>query len=251
MKSLLIIILILLNASINFSQSLVIENGAEVNVINTADICVQNGTITGNLTGNGTVCGEPLPVTLMSFTYSVLKNIVGLYWTIEKELNNIGFDVERKITDGNWEKAGFVKGFGTTNEQKKYNYEDKKLKPGKYSYRLKQIDFNGNFEYFMLNEDVLVKPPDKFSISQNYPNPFNPTTKIDFEIPSDSRVNIIVYDILGREVRKLINSELKKTGYYSIDFSANDLASGMYIYRMIANNKDKNLILTKRMVVIK
>lgn len=196
--------------------------------------------------------GTALPVELISFSASVEKNNVKLYWNTASEINNKGFDIERKIIGANdWEKITFIKGKGNSTSLTHYIFEDKKLNTGKYIYRLKQIDHNSNVEYFMLNQDVNIAPPEKFSLSQNYPNPFNPTTKIDFELPFDSKVKIAVYDLLGREVKILINSELKKAGYYSVDFSANNLASGIYIYRMTAYNQNKDFTLTKKMVIVK
>jgi hypothetical protein len=70
-----------------------------------------------------------------------------------------------------------------------------------------------------------------FELSQNYPNPFNPATKIKFELPKDGHVTLIVYNMLGQEVKVLIN-EFKEAGYYSIDFNAEELLSGMYFYKL-------------------
>ena len=79
-------------------------------------------------------------------------------------------------------RVGFVNGNGTTTETQSYSFMDENLVSGKYLYRLKQIDFDGSFEYS--NEvEVIVTVPDRFELSQNYPNPFNPTTKISFSIP--------------------------------------------------------------------
>ncbi len=88
--------------------------------------------------------------------------------------------------------------------------------------------------------------PDKYSISQNYPNPFNPSTKIDFELPYDGIVNIVVYDLSGREIVNLVN-EIKTAGYYTLQFNASDLASGMYFYRIIVGN----FVDSKKMLVLK
>ena len=131
---------------------------------------------------------DPLPVELSAFTSTVSNRDVTLNWSTASELNNSGFDIERSLTEGQWTKAGNVQGNGTTNELKNYQFTDKNLSSGTYSYRLKQIDFNGNFEYFNLNEEIIVGIPDQFSLSQNYPNPFNPTTKIDFQLPDRKSV---------------------------------------------------------------
>lgn len=199
----------------------------------------------------------PLPVQLSSFTSSPRGRNINLDWVTASEINNSGFNVERagirhQATD-NWERIGFVNGKGTVNTATKYSFEDKNLQTGKYKYRLKQIDNNGNFEYFALNGEVEVGVPNKFNITQNYPNPFNPTTKIDFDLPSNSKINIVLYDISGREVKTLVN-EARSAGYYTVNFNASDLSSGMYFYRIIAveDSPGRNIfVMTKKMMMVK
>ena len=83
-------------------------------------------------------------------------------------------------------------------------------------------------------------------LSNNYPNPFNPTTKIEFAIPKNSYVTLKIYDNIGRDVSTLIN-ELKSAGKYSIDFNGNNLASGVYYYKLTSDNFSdiKKMILVK------
>ena len=78
--------------------------------------------------------------------------------------------------------------------------------------------------------------PQAFNLSQNYPNPFNPVTKINYDIPKNSMVKIIIYDILGREVMKLVNNEFKQPGRYVVEFNGTNLASGVYFYRIEAGD---------------
>jgi len=92
--------------------------------------------------------------------------------------------------------------------------------------------------------------PKSFDLSQNFPNPFNPTTKIDYELPQDCNVKVIMYDALGREIRTLVN-ETKKAGIYTVDFDGNNLASGFYFYRLITNAAGNELIITKKMTFVK
>ncbi|MBK8984029.1 MAG: T9SS type A sorting domain-containing protein [Ignavibacteria bacterium] len=195
--------------------------------------------------------GGALPVELASFTSSINRNNVTLNWSTSKEINNSGFDVERTLSgEGTWTKAGSVSGSGTTDETKSYAFTER-INTGKYSYRLKQIDFNGNFEYFNLLNEIEVGIPDVYKLSQNYPNPFNPTTKIDYDIPYDGNVSILLYDLSGREVAKLVN-EVKTAGYYTAVFNGANLASGMYFYRINASNTNgSNFVTTKKMVMIK
>jgi len=193
----------------------------------------------------------PLPVSLSSFTSSVKLNSVTLNWSTASELNNKGFDIERKEINGNdYSKVGFVEGKGTTNQITNYSFTDSKLNAGKYSYRIKQVDFNGNFEYFSLNSGVEISTPKKFNLSQNYPNPFNPTTKIDYEIPADSKVQITIYDISGKEVMQVVN-EQQKAGFYTAQFNGAKLSSGTYFYKLSLNGANGSEVLTKKMTLIK
>ena len=195
---------------------------------------------------------SPLPVELTSFTASVRDRDVMLRWSTALELNNAGFEVERKLSDGSvsWTNIGFVQGNGTTNEPKNYSFEDKKLNTGKYDYRLKQIDYNNKETVFNLNNIVDVGIPKKSDLSQNYPNPFNPITKIDYNITYNSKVTLKIFDITGREISTLVN-ETQEAGYYTVQFNASEFASGTYFYRMTTEGDQNNFIMTKRMILIK
>ncbi len=123
----------------------------------------------------------PVPVELISFTADVNENNITLNWSTATETNNQGFDVERFVESLNWEKIGFVEGSGTTTELRSYSFVDENVTEGKYSYQLKQIDFDGSFEYSDVVE-IEVGTPNQYSLEQNYPNPFNPTTTISYSI---------------------------------------------------------------------
>ncbi|MBS1551071.1 MAG: T9SS type A sorting domain-containing protein [Bacteroidetes bacterium] len=180
-----------------------------------------------------------LPVEMTSFSSEVNNNEVILKWTTSSELINSGFNVERKnISSGSWIKVGNVAGNGTTNSPHNYSYTDRNLLSGIYSYRLKQIDFNGEIRYFNLNGDVVIGVPSDFELYQNYPNPFNPSTMIYFNIPSEGYVSLKVFNTSGKEVAKLVN-ENKSAGYYSVNFKAADLSSGIYYYRIEFNGISK------------
>jgi len=250
MKIIIIIFTLLISSTLTYAQSIVIGSGAELNATSGADVCATYwGNITGNATGNGTQCNGIMPVELLTFSASVNKTTVSLYWQTAVEINNSGFEVQRTIKDGNdsWAKIGFVNGNGTKNTPTNYTFSDSKIKTGKYNYRLKQIDFNGNFTFYSLNTLITINAPDKFELSQNYPNPFNPTTNIEFQIPVDSKVTLKIYDITGKEVATLINNEFKSADYYTVSFNAVNLASGIYFYR-ITTDKFTSM---KKMVMIK
>ncbi|MCX6162069.1 MAG: T9SS type A sorting domain-containing protein, partial [Ignavibacteriae bacterium] len=194
---------------------------------------------------------NPLPVSLSSFTSALNGRDVKLSWITSSEQNNSGFNIERKSITGDFAKIGFVNGKGTVNTPSSYSFEDKNLQTGKYQYRLKQIDNNGNFEFHNLNGTVEVGIPNKFDLSQNYPNPFNPTTKINFDLPADSKVTLVIYDVTGRQVSKLLNNELRTAGYYTMDFNGSSFASGIYFYRFIAESAGRQTVISKRMTLIK
>ncbi|HEY5535259.1 MAG TPA: T9SS type A sorting domain-containing protein [Ignavibacteria bacterium] len=89
--------------------------------------------------------------------------------------------------------------------------------------------------------------PKSFTLYQNYPNPFNPITKINYDLPKDSKVSLVIYDILGREIVRLVNGEFKPAGRYMIDFNGSNLSSGVYFYKIQAGD----FVSVKRMVLIK
>ena len=175
-----------------------------------------------------------------------------LQWTTASEQNNSGFDIERKSVGENnsWNKIGFVDGRGTANISNTYSYKDTKLESGRYQYRLKQVDFNGNYEYFTLENDVVISLPISFTLGQNYPNPFNPVSKIDFAIPVNGLVTLKVYDILGKEVTVLV-SEVKKAGYYSVKFDGTNLSSGVYFYSINVDGDGQKFSKTLKLVLSK
>lgn len=197
----------------------------------------------------------PMPVELTSFTASVTGNSVVLNWQTSTELNNRGFEVERalnvNVIDGKTEglqfnTIGFVKGQGTSNFSKSYNFTDQLTSFGNYIYRLKQIDLNGAFEYSPnVNVTAGVKPS-TYSLMQNYPNPFNPSTIISFEVPKTSKIKLTVYNMLGQQVAILADGIFGE-GVYQRTFDAAGLSSGVYIYELQSDNFQlrKKMILEK------
>jgi hypothetical protein len=220
-------------------------------------INARDGVLVGALI-NGVTYGTlyPLPVELLSFSSSVNDNDITLSWITATETNNSGFEIQRNTplnplsrgeAEGRdvWENIGFVNGSGTTTETKTYSYKDENLAAGKYQYRLKQIDFDGTFEYSNIIEAEIL-PPAKFSLEQNYPNPFNPSTKISWQSPVSSHQTLKVYDMLGNEIMTLVN-EFRIAGKYEVEFNASTLASGLYFYQI----KCEGLTQTKKMILIR
>ncbi len=192
----------------------------------------------------------PLPVELSSFNSLIFGNNVKLKWTSTSETNNSGFDVERSNVKGQtsdeWTKVSFVQGHGNTSSPINYEFTDRNLSSGKYKYRLKQIDFNGNYDYYDLNDEVVIGNPEKFELSQNYPNPFNPVTHLEFGISDLGFVSLKVYDALGNEVKTLVNGNMSP-GRYKVEFDGSGLASGIYFYKLEADGFAE----TKSMIFLK
>ncbi len=190
---------------------------------------------------------ECIPVEFTSFTATVDSSDVILNWSTATELNSKGFEILRstQIDYNNWKKIGLVSGFGTTTEMHNYSFTDKSLQSGKYQYRLKQIDLDGSFQYSQTIK-AIVEAPTKFKLAQNYPNPFNPSTSIKYAISSRQFVSLKVYDVLGNEVATLVN-EIKKPGYYEVNFNASNLASGVYFYRLASGS----FVSTRKMLLLK
>ncbi len=205
-----------------------------------------NGTLyacTNN--GIGVFVGD-LPVELLSFTGQAEGQNVILNWATASELNNHGFEIQRKFGNNDWVTIGFKEGKGTTSEQSNYSYIDdiSRLSASEVYYRIKQIDFNGSFSY---SDEIKVGLiPLEYNLFQNYPNPFNPVTVIKYSIAERTKVNLTVYDILGNEIKTLVN-ENKEPGYYEINFESENLSSGIYLYRLNTNN----FVSIKKMVIIK
>ncbi|MEB2353934.1 MAG: T9SS type A sorting domain-containing protein [Ignavibacteriales bacterium] len=196
-----------------------------------------------------------VPVELISLTANVEKSTVMLNWITATEVNNSGFQIERRKTwegkNSIWEAIGFINGNGTTTEINSYSYMDEELAAGKYNYRLKQIDFDGSFAYSDIVEVEVALT--EFKLAQNYPNPFNPSTRIQFAVSSTQYVTLKVYDVLGNEIATLVD-EKKSIGNYEVEFNANNLTSGVYFYQLkvyYENDKDGNSVQTKKMVLIK
>ena len=197
------------------------------------------------------------PVELISFSADVNLNDLTLNWITASEINNSGFEIHRKqvlnhqssVGNAEWEIIGFINGNGTSTEPQSYSFVDENLQAGKYRYRLKQIDFDGSFEYSNIIE-IAINSPTKFLLEQNYPNPFNPSTKIKWQSPVSGWQTLKVYDILGNEVATLVD-EYKPVGTYEVEFDASsgirNPVSGIYFYQLKVGNYSD----TKKMLLLK
>jgi len=187
-----------------------------------------------------------IPVELTSFSAIYNKTDITLHWETATEVNNQGFSVERSINYNEWQSIAFIEGSGNSTTPNQYSYIDKNLSSGvtKILYRLKQIDYDGSFEYSDIVEVEVT--PRQYELSQNYPNPFNPTTAIEFSVPIESFVELKVFDILGNEVATLADDNYP-SGNYKADFDGNNLPSGIYLARITAGN----FVQTRKMMLLK
>jgi len=215
----------------------------------TLDFAFVGGTSLADLQANADaaiIYGQNIPVELTFFTANVNaeRNVV-LNWSTATEINNQMFKIERRTNEGQFITIGYVEGFGTTTEPQEYTYFDNTVGTGTYFYRLKQIDFGGQYEYSDEIE-VEVNGPLTFALEQNYPNPFNPSTIIKYSVPENGFVKLSVFNLVGEEVSVLVNQEVD-AGFYESTFSAANLPSGTYFYRLQAGNT----VQVKKMVLLK
>ncbi len=225
-----------------------------------------DGSISANYVASFTDSENPFPITLASFTGTVVNgNNVLLEWMTISEVNNYGFYVERRaVGEPNFVVLpnSFVPGHGTTIEPQYYSWTHENVAPGTYEYRLQQVDMNGSISHSFPVEVTVSGPlgvrdgevvPAAFKLNQNYPNPFNPTTRIGFSLPAGQAgiqgsgfVSLQVYDVLGQEVASLVSGELK-AGSYETTFDAHGLASGVYFYRLsVVPTARRDLVPTSR-----
>jgi hypothetical protein len=201
----------------------------------------------------GVVPTSALPVELTNFSSVVNNGIVNLSWQTATEINNYGFDVERSVVgdqDQPFKKIGFIPGAGNSNSPKNYSFRDQPTEGTSFSYRIKQIDKDGNSKYYDAIT-VTLASKQTAELMDNYPNPFNPSTTIKFYIPNISDVSIKIYDMLGKEVTTLFNKQTE-AGYHIVywngkDNYGNSAASGVYIYKLTAGNFSE----TKKMALLK
>jgi hypothetical protein len=233
-----------------------IPTGSITSTISFTDLTTNTIFILGNHTGGS----NPLPVELSSFTISNKTNTIQINWITSTEKNCSKFEIERSIVkkDGEpatWVTCGIVSASGTSTSQRNYSFIEKNLQVGKYNYRLKMIDYDGSYNYSSIVETEIAVPKN-FDLSQNYPNPFNPSTKINYSLPSDSKIVLEVYNIKGTKVCQLVNEE-QSAGYYSLDFNSTsidkNISSGVYFYRINVIEKvtGNNFSVVKKMMLLK
>lgn len=196
---------------------------------------------------------SPLPVEVTSFTATPANGRIELIWATATESNNYGFDVERRAIKNqstaieDWAKIGFVQGHGSTNAPQSYSFTDASARFGKYSYRLKQIDRNGRFEYHQAVEATVGITPNTVWLDNNYPNPFNPSTKISFVLGTTGHAVLSVYNLLGERIATLVEGQFGAGEIQTVTFDASAYASGIYYYQLKSGSSTE----IKKMMLLK
>jgi len=177
----------------------------------------------GNVSGFSIVASDQtVPVELVSFRARTAENTVELTWQTVSETNNTGFTIERRSdSDPAWQDVGFVRGNGTTSLSKMYRFTDHVAHPGGYYYRLRQVDFDGAFDYSPeVHVQVLV--PERSSLAQNYPNPFRQgqRTRLQYSLSTQQNapVALKVYNVLGQEIGTIFSGK-QPAGYYEMTWN--------------------------------
>lgn len=189
-----------------------------------------------------------LPVELVAFEAQVDGTDVLLRWQTASETNNAGFEIQGSSKNGGaeWTVLDFVEGAGTTLEPQHYHYRAEALPPGPHTFRLKQVDFDGTFEYSPQVE-VVIDLPAAFLLTPPYPNPFNPEARFSLMVKRRQRVDVAVYDALGRRVRTLYAGEMEAEQARALVFQASDLPSGLYVIRAVG----EAFVATRRAMLVK
>ena len=188
-----------------------------------------------------------LPVEMTMLVVKANRLSAELHWSTATETYNFGFDVERKTATADWLKVGFVAGAGTSTSLHNYAYTDNVGQAGWYDYRIKQIDKDGKFKYSSVTQVEVGAVAKILSLGANYPNPFNPSTSIEFSVPTDGRVMLKIYNMLGQEVATLFDGEATAGRLLKATFDASRLSSGVYFSRLEVGGN----ALVKRMMLVK
>ncbi|NBC17661.1 MAG: T9SS type A sorting domain-containing protein, partial [Bacteroidetes bacterium] len=170
--------------------------------------------------------GQNLPVELVAFTATADGRDAVLRWETASETNNAGFEVQR-LDDAGWSALTFVDGHGTTETPQRYQQRVEALEAGSHRFRLKQIDFDGTFEYSP-EVEVYIDLPDAFVVDPVYPNPFNPQATLRFGVQQTQHVQVHLYNTLGQRVDTLYDREMPAGQVVTLTIDGSDLPSGTY-----------------------
>ncbi|MEM6785125.1 MAG: lamin tail domain-containing protein [Bacteroidota bacterium] len=177
--------------------------------------------------------GVNVPVELVAFDVTLDGTVARLAWATASETNNAGFEVQvRGSQDAAFGVLGFVEGRGTTTEAQTYAFRTDALPPGTYTFRLKQLDFDGAFEYSP-EVETTVTLTEAFALSDTYPNPFTGVTRLSLSVQQPQAVVVTVYDALGRTVATLHDGPMTPEAPAAMTLDGRTLASGLYVVRVV------------------
>lgn len=197
---------------------------------------------------------EPVPVELLSFDGYSQNGDVFLRWSTATELNNKGFEIQKKMSGTQaWGSVAFVPGGGTSVKPLNYSFVDKSPGAGNFLYRLKQIDYNGESRTY--NEVEVSVEEFSYLLYQNYPNPVNAgesATAVFFTLGEDSYTDLTLYNALGEKISVPVEGNLSK-GIHKLELSTANLPAGVYFYRLNSksNESGKNYSMIKKMIITK
>lgn len=181
------------------------------------------------------VIGSPIPVEFASFNARRITASVILTWHTASEQDNAGFHIQRKTSDGSWTQIGFVDGAGTTSKPQAYRFVDDRLphEADVLTYRLEQVDTDGTARH---SKTVTARRSvEALQLLGVYPNPARHQATIQYAVPNKQPVTIRLYDVLGRQVRTVVDERQK--GRVEETIRLNGLSSGVYFLRLRANGK--------------
>ena len=189
---------------------------------------------------------NPLPVELLTFKVQAIDNkYIAVNWETATEINNDGFELLRSTDGINFEKIAWIKGHGNTSNKQSYAYNDKNVSEGTYYYKLRQIDFDGEFEDFYIVSASIDKDYSNTNVSIR-PIPTSNTITIDVNVTSNEKTQITVYNYAGKKVLEIDKELFKGSNNLRIE-EVSDLPSGIYYLEMTVNNKTY----TEKFVVLK
>lgn len=199
----------------------------------------------------------PLPVELAFFSAEPGEGVVVLHWRSESEVGNAHWIIQRRFgNDEAFEQIGVVDGQGTKPAATDYQFLDRNADgPGLYYYRLADVSFTGAIR-FHPEIAVQVVLPTRFALHRNYPNPFNPSTTLKYALAADSHVRLAIYNVLGQEIKQLVD-EPQKAGFYKTVWDGKNryghgISSGLYIYRIVAEAEGGSVFVkTRKMMLLR
>ncbi len=191
---------------------------------------LSGGAGVGELIDDFSFSESPIPVELTSFTATANGQAILLAWETASETNNAGFEVQMRQGE-TWLPLGFVEGHGTTTEAQAYSYTAEGLGVGAHTFRLKQIDFDGAFEYSP-EVEATVETPGTHLLSNAYPNPFNPQAQFTLAVAQEQHVTASLYNTLGQRVAVLFDGTLEANAARTLLIDGSGLASGRYLVRI-------------------